>query len=124
MGEGLVLAVVEDDDEVRAALHRLLRSMGHEVRVFSSAEEFEADPPAVDCLILDVGLPGMCGPELGRRMQRRGAAIPIVFISGDAGPPRERPAPDEGAPSLAKPFDAEQLEAAIARAVSARRHAP
>ncbi len=116
----LTLAVVDDDEEVRKALGRLLRSLGHDVRVFASAEEFEADP-AADCLILDVRLPGVNGLELRERIRLRGSSIPIVFITGDGGPSPPDPAGHAITPSLAKPFDENELIAAITEAVSAAR---
>ena len=60
----MTLAIVDDDEDVRTALARLLRSMGHAVRAFDSAEAFEAEPTAVDCVIVDVRLPGLSGLEL------------------------------------------------------------
>jgi len=117
----LNLVVVDDDDEVRTALRRLLRSMGHQVRVFSSAEEYEATPVAADCLILDLRLPGLNGLELMERLRLRGSPTPIVFITGDGGPSPNDPTAHAGAPSLAKPFDEHDLIAAIARALSATR---
>ncbi len=114
----LTVVVVDDDDEVRKALGRLLRSLGHDVRVFASAEEFEASPAAADCLILDVRLPGLNGLELRERIRLRGSSIPIVFITGDGDSPRDTTG-YAGAPSLAKPFRDDELAAAITEAVSA-----
>src|SRR3954466_7941773 len=82
----LNLVVVDDDEDVRTALRRLLRSMGHEVRVFASAEEYEACPVLADCLIVDLRLPGLNGFELLERLRLRGSSIPVVFITGDGGP--------------------------------------
>ena len=117
----LNLVVVDDDDEVRTALRRLLRSMGHQVSVFSSAEEYEATPVAADCLILDLRLPGLNGLELMERLRLRGSPTPIVFITGDGGPAPNDPTAHAGTPSLAKPFDEHDLISAIARALSATR---
>src|SRR3954465_11850224 len=66
------LVVVDDDRDVSRALRRLLQSMGHDVRVFGSAEEYESSAPVADCLILDVRLPGLNGFELRDRLHRRG----------------------------------------------------
>ena len=115
----LSLVVVDDDEEVRTALRRLLRSMGHEVRVFASAEEYEACPALADCLIVDLRLPGLNGLELRERLRLRGSSIPIVFITGDGGPSPGDATALAGTPPLAKPFDASDLIAAIRRAVSA-----
>jgi FixJ family two-component response regulator len=116
----LHLFVVDDDDEVRTALRRLLRSMGHRVSLFASAEEYEACQGPADCLIVDLRLPGLNGLELHERMRRRGSMIPIVFITGDGGHPTvssSRP----GTTALTKPFDDRELVAAIARAMSLAR---
>lgn len=120
----LTLAVVDDDADVRTALHRLLRSMGHDVRLFASAEAFEADDADVDCLILDVRLPGLSGVELRERLRTRGAALPVVFITGEAEPFQADDSRALEAPSLTKPFMDDELTLAIARAVSGSRHAP
>jgi FixJ family two-component response regulator len=114
----LTLAVVEDDGDVRAALARLLRAHGHDVSLFSSAEQFAASPPPVDCLILDVRLPGLSGFELREQMVADGRVPPIVFITGDG----ERffgEAALESAPALHKPFGDDELLAAIREAVAA-----
>ena len=116
----LNLVVVDDDEDVRTALRRLLRSMGHEVRVFASAEDYEACPVAADCLIVDLRLPGLNGLELMERLRVRGSSIPIVFITGDGGPSPGDVMAQTGTPSLAKPFDDSELVAAIARATAQR----
>ena len=117
----LTIAIVDDDEEVRKALRRLLCSLGHDVHVFGSAEQFEAAPTPADCLILDVRLPGLNGPELRERIRMRGLAIPIVFITGDIDPFWHDSASQAGAPSLAKPFNDTELMAAITEAISATR---
>jgi len=114
----LNLVVVDDDEDVRTALRRLLRSMGHDVRVFTSAEEYEACPAEADCLIVDLRLPGLNGLELRERLRLRGSSVPIVFITGDGGPSPGDTAARAGIPSLAKPFDDSELIAAITRALS------
>ena len=115
----LNLVVVDDDEEVRTALRRLLKSMGHEVRVFASAEEYEETPVAADCLIVDLRLPGLNGFELLERLRLRGFTTPIVFITGDGGPSPNDPTARAGTAPLAKPFDEHDLIAAITRALSA-----
>ncbi len=114
----LKLALVDDDEAVRTALRRLLRAIGHEVRVFASAEEYEAHATAVDCLIVDLRLPGMNGFELRERLRLRGSLVPIVFITGDGGPSPGDAAAHAGTPTVAKPFSDGDLIAAITRAVS------
>jgi FixJ family two-component response regulator len=113
--------LVEDDEDVRVALARLLRSMGHRVHLFTSAEAYDADPVSSDCLILDVRLPGASGLELCARIRACGSQIPVVFITGESGP-----STDDGRrnirhidqPSLAKPFSDDELMDAIARAMA------
>src|SRR5829696_8080987 len=75
--------VVDDDPSVRAALRRLLRSGGHPVRLFASAEQFLAntDSSARGCLILDVMMPGMSGLQLHERLASHGWELPVIFIT-------------------------------------------
>jgi FixJ family two-component response regulator len=75
------LAVVDDDAQIRRALGRLLRSHGHEVEEFDSAEAYLARTPAADCAIVDIELPGISGIELEERMRREGRAMAVVFIT-------------------------------------------
>jgi FixJ family two-component response regulator len=78
-----LLSVVDDDESVRESLPDLLREFGFAARAFSSGEEFLASD-CVDqtrCLILDVAMPGMSGPELQRKLKLRRPEIPIVFIT-------------------------------------------
>lgn len=114
----MTLAIVDDDEDVRRALARLLRSLGHEVRVFGSAEDFEAETVAVDCLILDVRLPGLSGPELRERLRKGSNPIPVVLITGDTDPQARDISPSIDTPSVTKPFDEVTLMAAIADAIS------
>ena len=119
--ERLTLAIVEDDREVRTALNRLLRSMGHDVHLFESAEAFDQHLPQVDCLILDVRLPGLSGIELRERLRNKGVRLPIVFITGDSDPvSRDRSGAMEAsvAPAITKPFSDHELMEAVARAMS------
>lgn len=124
----LTLAIVDDDDEVRRALHRLLRSLGHQVQVFTSAEDFEAEAVTVDCAIVDVRLPGITGLELRERLRSRTAPTPVVLITGDGErlPLDLPPAPDT--PLVTKPFDDAVLTTAIMAAIGAtggrERHVP
>ena len=78
-----VVSVVDDDESVRESLPDLLREFGFAVEAFASAEEVLASDHVgrVQCLILDVAMPGMSGPELQEELARRGHAIPIVFIT-------------------------------------------
>ena len=78
--------VVDDDDAVRRALVRLIRSAGYGVEGFGSAHEFlESRPPctgAPACLILDVGLPDLNGLDLQRELNAANTSLPIIFITG------------------------------------------
>ena len=80
---GLLVTVVDDDQSVRESLPDLLRQLGYDVQAFFSAEEFLNSPWVGEtrCLILDIALPGMSGPELQRELARRGHRIPIIFIT-------------------------------------------
>src|ERR1043166_1134566 len=79
-----LISVVDDDESVRESLPDLLREFGFEAQTFSSAEEFLASEIVAEtnCLVLDVAMPGMTGPDLQRELQLREQSIPIVFITG------------------------------------------
>ncbi len=81
-----LVAVVDDDESVRESLPDLLRELGFESESFPSAADFLAALPKTQtaCLILDVSMPGMSGPELQAELVRRGARIPIIFITAHA----------------------------------------
>ena len=78
-----LVSVVDDDESVRESLPDLLREFGYAVQAFSSAEEFLASDYVgqTRCLILDVAMPGMSGPDLQRELTLRRQEIPIVFIT-------------------------------------------
>jgi FixJ family two-component response regulator len=78
-----LVSVVDDDESVRESLPDLLREFGFAVQAFSSAEEFLASCflAKTECLILDVAMSGMSGPELQRELSLRHCKIPIVFIT-------------------------------------------
>jgi FixJ family two-component response regulator len=87
MGKRSLVSVVDDDESVRESLPDLLREFGFAAEAFSSAEAFLASDVVreTSCLLLDVAMPGMSGPELQQELIRRRRDIPIVFItaSGD-----------------------------------------
>ena len=114
----MTLAVVDDDDDVRRALARLLYSMGHEVRVFTSAEDFESVAVAVDCAIVDVRLPGVSGLELLERLRSRMTPTPVVLITGDGDRLARDIARPFDTPLITKPFDEAALSAAITDAIA------
>jgi FixJ family two-component response regulator len=78
-----LVSVVDDDESVRESLPDLLREFGYAARAFSSAEEFLVSDCVrqTRCLIVDVVMPGMTGPDLQRELAIRGQQIPIVFIT-------------------------------------------
>jgi FixJ family two-component response regulator len=78
-----LVTVVDDDVSVREALSDLLRQFGLKVAVFSSSEQFLASGQAAPsgCLILDVTMPGMSGPNLQRELVSRGCTVPVIFIT-------------------------------------------
>ncbi len=118
-----LVSVVDDDESVRESLPDLLLSFGLEAQPFASAEEFLASD-ALDrtgCLVLDVAMPGMSGPQLQQELARMKHAIPIVFITAHS---EERVRPTvlrRGAVAyLIKPFSEtailEAVRTALARA--------
>ena len=78
-----LVSVVDDDESVRESLPDLLREFGFAAQAFSSAEEFLASDYVgqTRCLILDIAMPGMSGPDLQRELMLRRQEIPIVFIT-------------------------------------------
>jgi len=113
-----LVSVVDDDESMREALPDLLRQFGFAAEAFASAEAFLASEfvSKTSCLLLDVAMPGMSGPDLQQELTRRRQKIPIVFITayGDASVLRRLLA--RGAVRcLVKPFS----EAALLDAVSA-----
>jgi FixJ family two-component response regulator len=80
-----LVSVVDDDESVRESLPDLLRQVGFAAHAFSSAEAFLASEVLSEtrCLILDIAMPGMSGPELQQELVRRGQEIPIVFITAN-----------------------------------------
>jgi FixJ family two-component response regulator len=117
-----LLSVVDDDESVRESLPDLLREFGFAARTFSSAEEFlssgSGDEP--DCLILDISMPGMSGPELHQELKRLGRDIPIIFITGQRDETIRARVFKQGASGfLLKPFSDADLLAAIKTALHA-----
>lgn len=112
--------VVDDDPSMRRSLDSLLRSVGHEVRLYSSAPEFmQASRPDVPgCLVLDVRLPGMSGLAFQQELANAGIALPIIFITGHGDVPMSVRAMKAGAMEfLTKPFDDQVLLDAVHAAI-------
>src|SRR5688572_31944968 len=112
-----LVAVVDDDVSVRKSLGRLIRSVRLDVRAFASAEEFldSAPDPKPDCLILDVGLPGMSGIELHRHMLARRSNVPTIFITAHGSDERAKSeaASDWTVAYFIKPFSGDELLDAV-----------
>jgi FixJ family two-component response regulator len=124
MMEPTRIFVVDDDASVRKALSRLLRSAGHEVEAFESAEAFLKHAPyaGIGCLILDLKMPHSTGIDLQRRLGSLDGDLPIVFLSGHAAIPDSVQAMKRGAVDfLTKPVDDEVLFAAIGVALERHR---
>ncbi len=83
MTRSSLVAVVDDDESVRESLPDLLRQEGYEVAAFSSAEEFLSSEyvAKTQCLVLDIAMPGMSGPDLQQELECRGLSTPVVFIT-------------------------------------------
>ena len=110
-----LVSIVDDDESVRESLPDLLKEFGFASQTFSSAEEFLASDgiAQTQCLILDVAMPGMRGPELDGELNRRNIGIPIIFITGQRDERLRSRLIEQGAIAfLIKPFsDAAMLEA-------------
>jgi FixJ family two-component response regulator len=78
-----VIAIVDDDESGREGLANLMAALGYEAEAYSSAEEFmkSARRDRVGCLISDVNMPGMSGPELHRKLAGLGESIPTIFVT-------------------------------------------
>ena len=116
-----LVSVVDDDESVRESLPDLLRSIGLEAQPYASAEAFLASDQIerTDCLILDVAMPGMSGPELQQELTRRGHRIPIVFITAHT--ERASRVLSRGASAcLFKPFSDTALIEAVSAALEER----
>jgi FixJ family two-component response regulator len=122
MSERSLVSVVDDDESVRESLPDLLKVCGFSAQAFSSAEEFLASGfvGQTKCLILDIAMPGMTGPDLQRELRRRRQDIPIVYITArkdDTVRPRML---EQGAVEcLFKPFSETALLDAVAAALRA-----
>lgn len=112
--------IVDDDDSLRDSLSNLFRSVGLQARQFRSAQDFleENRPDSSGCLVLDVRLPGMSGLDFQAELERTGAGLPIVFITGYGDIPMSVKAMKSGAVEfLTKPFREQELLDAVQLAV-------
>jgi FixJ family two-component response regulator len=116
----LLISVVDDDQSVRESLPELLKDLGFATRTFSSAEEFLVSGAALQssCLILDVAMPVMSGPELLRELRHRNLLIPVVFITARKDEVVRSQLVDDGAVEcLFKPFSDTALLKALDKAI-------
>jgi RNA polymerase sigma factor (sigma-70 family) len=116
-----LIYVVDDDEAFRRTVGRLLRTCGYEVALYESATQLleqlpdEASP---GCILLDVRIPGLSGPELQDRLAERGSTLPIVFLTGHGDIPTTVQAIKAGAEDfLTKPVPKDRLLGAIERAL-------
>lgn len=114
--------IVDDDCSFRKALERRLKLAGYRVGTYASARELLdqlPDDEEAGCILLDVRIPGMSGPELQRRLNELESTLPIVFLTGHADTATTVQAIKAGAEDfLTKPIASEQLIEAINRAVA------
>lgn len=111
-----LISVVDDDESIRESLPDLLTVFGFATQTFSSAEEFLASEQISQtrCLILDIAMPGMTGPDLQRELKVRQRTIPIIFITAEKNEAVRRRLLREGAiECLFKPFSDSDLLAAL-----------
>lgn len=111
-----LISVVDDDVSSRESLPDLLQTFGFTAEAFASAEEFLASDALTDtwCLILDVSMPGMSGPQLQSELIRRQLNMPIIFITAHIDSQLRADLLDRGAVAcLFKPFTEEDLRAAV-----------
>ena len=113
--------IVDDDDAVRSSLRLLLKSVGLSAVAYPSARDFLAawNPDQPSCLVLDVRMPGMSGLELQEELNRRGAIVPVIFITGHGDIPMAVQTIKEGAADfIQKPFRDQDLIDRIQKAIT------
>jgi FixJ family two-component response regulator len=111
-----LVSIVDDDESVRESLPDLVKEFGFAARAFSSSEEFLASDCVgqTSCLILDIAMPGMNGPDLQRELNLRGQQIPIIFITASTDKTVRPKLLESGAVDcLFKPFSDTALLAAL-----------
>ena len=113
--------VVDDDPSICKSLERLFRADGYQVRSFQSADKFLETCPEdeIGCIILDVQMPGLCGPEVQTELERRGIQVPVIFLTGHGDIRISVQAMKAGAADFfTKPFDSGELLARVQEAVA------
>jgi FixJ family two-component response regulator len=123
MHERSLVAIVDDDQSVRESLPDLVRQLGFAAEAFASAEAFLASEVVSEttCLLLDIGMAGMSGPELQQELTRRRQRIPVVFITARADESiRARLLAEGAVECLFKPFSDTALLDALNGALGVR----
>jgi len=116
-----VVHIVDDDEDMRVGVARLLRAEGYEVRHYGSAGHFLLAPPedGPGCVILDLQMPGPSGLELQEAMGKRGDSLPVIFLSGHGTIRHGVHAIQRGAVDfLTKPVDPDELLRAVEKALA------
>lgn len=111
-----LVCVVDDDESVRESLPALLKVQGFAAKAFASANEFlmSGDVAATRCLLLDIAMPQMSGPQLQQELIRRGQMIPVIFITARAEASVRQQLLNQGTVEcLFKPFSEQQLRCAL-----------
>ena len=117
------VAVVDDDESIRESVPDLLGELGYDAAGYSSAEEFLASEKlmSTDCLVLDLAMPGMSGPELHRNLIRSGHRIPVVFITAHGDQAVRASLREQGAiDCLLKPFSDTDLIETLGVAIAGK----
>ena len=120
MTDDVVVSVIDDDESVRESIPALLRTFGFIERAFDSAEAFLASDiiEATRCLVLDVVMPGMSGPELVEQLKQHPRPIPVIFVTAlDHGDSCDRLVALGAVACLHKPFEPLALVDALQRAL-------
>jgi FixJ family two-component response regulator len=115
-----IVSIIDDDQDVRQAVQRLMRSRGFATRTFASAEEFLRSPSLHEtaCVITDIQMPGMTGIDLHDVMLKQGPRLPVIFLTAFPDDRTEKRALQAGALGfLTKPFDARTLVSLVDTAV-------
>jgi FixJ family two-component response regulator len=116
-----IVAVVDDDPSLLESLESLLESAGFSVRPFTSATALldSGALPIIDCLISDIGLPGMDGLELARVAHASRPRLPVILITGQGEAQNGRPGESQHYRLFKKPFNAQELLVAVNEALKA-----
>jgi FixJ family two-component response regulator len=116
-----VIAIVDDDESVREALASLMNSLGYDAVPYSSADEFmrSAERGRTACIITDVNMPGMTGPQLHQRLIKSGERIPTIFVTAYPDDAVRKNAAHAGVDCyLTKPFREDELLACVRSALA------